>query len=138
MVNIISHQGVTNKNYNEIPLTSIKIKLLRLRLTMGFPRSWAGKRTHLQYRSPGFDPWVRKIPCRPTHSIFLAWKILWREEPGGLQSRGLQWVRHDLATKPLRLTISYANEDFRTIEPVMHCWWQWKTVLLLGNSLTVS
>ena len=36
--------------------TSIKIKLLRLRLTMGFPRSLVGKRTHLQYRSPGFDP----------------------------------------------------------------------------------
>ena len=25
-----------------------------------------------------------------THSIILAWKILWTEEPGGLQSMGLQ------------------------------------------------
>ena len=30
-----------------------------------------------------------------THSIILAWKIPWTEEPGGLQSMGLQRVRHD-------------------------------------------
>ena len=30
-----------------------------------------------------------------THSSILAWKIPWTEEPGGLQSKGLQSVRHD-------------------------------------------
>ena len=30
-----------------------------------------------------------------THSSMLAWKIPWTEEPGGLQSMGLQRVRHD-------------------------------------------
>ena len=30
-----------------------------------------------------------------THSNILAWKIPWTEEPGGLQSMGLQKVRHD-------------------------------------------
>ena len=30
-----------------------------------------------------------------THSSVLAWKIPWTEEPGGLQSTGLQRVRHD-------------------------------------------
>ena len=30
-----------------------------------------------------------------THSSILAWKIPWMEEPGGLQSMGLQRVRHD-------------------------------------------
>ena len=30
----------------------------------------------------------------------LAWRILWAEEPGGLQSMGSQRVRHNLATKP--------------------------------------
>ena len=30
-----------------------------------------------------------------THSSILAWKIPWAEEPGGLQSLGLQRVRHD-------------------------------------------
>ena len=34
-----------------------------------------------------------------THSSILAWEIPWTEEPGGLQSVGLQQVRHDLATK---------------------------------------
>jgi len=30
-----------------------------------------------------------------THSSILAWRILWSEEPGGLQSRGLQRVRYN-------------------------------------------
>ena len=30
-----------------------------------------------------------------THSNILAWRIPWTEEPGGLQSTGLQKVRHD-------------------------------------------
>ena len=33
-----------------------------------------------------------------THSSALAWRIPWREEPGGLQSTGLQIVGHDWAT----------------------------------------
>ena len=30
-----------------------------------------------------------------THSRVLAWRIAWTEEPGGLQSRGLQSAGHD-------------------------------------------
>ena len=30
-----------------------------------------------------------------THSGILAWRIPWTEEPGGLQSMGLQRIRHD-------------------------------------------
>ena len=30
-----------------------------------------------------------------SHSSSLAWKILWTEEPGGLQSMGWQRVGHD-------------------------------------------
>ena len=30
-----------------------------------------------------------------THSIILAWKIPWTEEPGGLQSKELQRVGHN-------------------------------------------
>ena len=30
-----------------------------------------------------------------THSSILAWRILWTEESGGLQSMGLKRVRHD-------------------------------------------
>ena len=32
-----------------------------------------------------------------THSSILAWRIPWTEEPGGLQSIGLQRVGQDLA-----------------------------------------
>ena len=34
-----------------------------------------------------------------THSSILAWEIPWTEEPGGMQSMGLQRVGCDLATK---------------------------------------
>ena len=36
-----------------------------------------------------------------THSSILAWKIPWTEEPGRLQSMGLQRVGHDWVTKHL-------------------------------------
>ena len=29
-----------------------------------------------------------------THSSILAWRILWTQEPGGLQSMGLQKIGH--------------------------------------------
>ena len=32
-----------------------------------------------------------------THSTILAWRILWREEPGGLQTMEFQRVGHDLS-----------------------------------------
>ena len=32
---------------------------------------------------------------KATHSIILAWRIPWTEEPGGLQFVGLQRVGHD-------------------------------------------
>ena len=40
-----------------------------------------------------------------THSSTLAWKTPWLEEPGGLQSKGSQRVRHDLATQQQIITI---------------------------------
>ena len=38
------------------------------------------------------DPLEKEIA---THSNTLAWKIPWTEEPGRLQSMGLQRVRHN-------------------------------------------
>ena len=63
---------------------------------MCFPGGSAVK--NLQCRRHGFDPWVRKIPWRKgmaTHSRILAWRIPWTEEPGWLQSIGLQRVVQD-------------------------------------------
>ena len=51
------------------------------------------------------DPLKKEMP---THSSILAWKeIPWTEEPGGLQSMGLQRVRHDWVTEPACSRISY-------------------------------
>ena len=41
------------------------------------------------------DPLEKRMA---THSSILAWRIPWTEEPGGLQSMGLQRVRHDWVT----------------------------------------
>ena len=45
----------------------------------------------------GLDPWVRKVPWRrawlPT-PVLLPGESPWTEEAGGLQSLGLQRVRH--------------------------------------------
>ena len=52
----------------------------------------------LRHRTPGFDPWVGKIPWRrawqPTPA-FLPGESPWTEEPGGLQSMGSQRAGHD-------------------------------------------
>ena len=38
------------------------------------------------------DPLEKELA---THSSILAWRILWTEEPGRLQFKGSQRVRHD-------------------------------------------
>ena len=46
-----------------------------------------------------------------THSSILAWKIPWTEEPGRLQSMGLQRVGHDRATS-LSFLDSHESEPY--------------------------
>ena len=47
----------------------------------------------MQVRSLGReDPLEEEMA---THPSILAWRIPWTEEPGGLQSTGLQRVKHD-------------------------------------------
>ena len=69
-------------------------------LSMGSPRQ---ERTHLQgiFSNPGIEPMSSalqpdSLPLEP--SGILAWRIPWTEEPGGLQSMGLQRVVLDWAT----------------------------------------
>ena len=50
-----------------------------------------------------------------THSSTLAWKIPWTKEPGRLQSKGSQRVRHDWATSLQGPVMS--GRDF--------CIWEW-------------
>ena len=56
----------------------------------------------VKHLSAMWETWVRSLvredPLEKgmaTHSNILAWRILWPEEPGGLQSVGLQRVGHD-------------------------------------------
>ena len=66
-----------------------------------------------------------------THSSILAWKIPWTEEPGGLQSKGLQRVRHawaqDTATQQSSATpLNFKHYPFFLLNCVFsehQDWW---------------
>ena len=63
---------------------------------MGFPGGSDGKVSAIRktrVRSLGREDPLEKEMA--TYSSILAWKILWTEEPGRLQSMGLQRVEHD-------------------------------------------
>ena len=60
--------------------------------------------------------WVRSLGCEDplekeiaTHSSTLAWKIPWTEEPGRLQTKGSQRVRHDWAAWFLRRQVRWSG-----------------------------
>ena len=66
----------------------------------GLPRQHSGKESacecremqETRVRSWGWEDLLEEEMA--THSSILAWKILWTEEPGGLQSMGSQGVGH--------------------------------------------
>ena len=67
-------------------------------LLRGFPGGSVVKKIYL----PMQEMWVQSLDQEDslekemaTHSSIFAWEIPWAEEPGGLQSMGLQRVRHD-------------------------------------------
>ena len=64
-----------------------------------------GTRSQTQGRE---DPLEKEMA---THSSILAWEIPGTEEPGGLQSMGLQRVRDDIVTKspPHRLQALFSK-----------------------------
>ena len=59
-------------------------------------------------RSPGSEI----SPGMATHSSILAWRIPWKEEPGRLQSMGLQRVGHDWETEHTHTLATTANVYF--------------------------
>ena len=68
---------------------------------MGPPRRLSGEESTCNAADP--EAWVRSLGWEDpleeemaTHSRILAWRIPWREEPGVLQSMGLQRVGHNL------------------------------------------
>ena len=73
----------------------------RVSTEQGLPWWLSGKESACQCGRRGFDPWVRKIPWRRAWlpaPVFLPGESPWTEEPGRLQSMGLQRVGHGWAT----------------------------------------
>ena len=64
---------------------------------MDFPGCSDGKASAYNVGDLGSIPRSGRSPGEGygNHSSILAWKIAWTEEPGWLQSMGLQRVRHD-------------------------------------------
>ena len=72
---------------------------------LGYPLqySWASPVAQMVKNPPAMrETWVQSLGWEDpleegmtTHSSILAWRIQWSEEPGGLQSIGLQRAGHD-------------------------------------------
>ena len=65
---------------------------------MGYPGGSDGKESAYSDGNPSSIPGLGKSPGEgemATHSSILAWRIPWTEEPGQLQSTGLQRFRHN-------------------------------------------
>ena len=58
-----------------------------------------------------------------THSSIFVWKIPWTEEPGGLQSTGLQRVRHILSTKQQQQPDKRGSEHVSLFYPIRRLTW---------------
>ena len=75
--------------------------LLNSEKYLGFPGGSMVKNPptmqEMQVRSLGGEDPLKKEMA--THTSILAWEIPWTEEPGGLQSMGLQRVGYNLETK---------------------------------------
>ena len=83
-----------NNNSNQHDLIWIQSSVLYL-ISFNLHNWWFRQgRICLQDRKPRF-PLGLEEKGMATHSSIFAWEILWKEEPGGLQSMGLQRVRRD-------------------------------------------
>ena len=90
---------------------------------LGFPVAQMGKNL------PGMrETWAQSLVLEDplekgmtTHSSILAWKILWTEEPGRLQSMGSQRIWHDWVTSTFTKQESEVKPRMRHVlrEPVL-------------------
>ena len=80
------------RNLNSLIIKEIKEKIKeifkeKIILTLG-PLWWLSSEEPTCFQSLGWEDPLEKEMA--THSSILAWEIPWTEEPGGLQSMGLQ------------------------------------------------
>ena len=97
--------------------------------------------------------WIKNLPAMPeiqemwvwslghedplekemaTHSSVFAWEIPWTEEPGGLQSKGSQRVKHDWASMHATMTL---NKDLKNIYTRSHSYIDLKVLFTLAVEL---
>ena len=74
---------------------------------MDFPGGSDGKESACNSGDLGLIPGLGRSPGEGNVNRlqYLAWRILWTDETDGLQSTGLQRVRHSWATKHTRRTV---------------------------------
>ena len=77
---------------------------IQLKLKTGFPGSLDNKESACSAGDLGWIPGSGKLPSegKGYPLQYFAWKITWKEEPGGLQSMGLQRVEQDWVTNKLQ------------------------------------
>ena len=102
--------------------TFLIINLCSYTSQMGLPGGTNGKESACQCRErkrPMSNPWSGRFPKveNANGSSILAWKILWTEEPGGLQSTGLQrvgcnWIQRLTPIKHWTTDFFCNNESF--------------------------
>ena len=83
----------------EFGMDTYKLPYLNWTTTRGFPGGSDGKESTCNSGDSGSIPGSGRSLDEEmaTHSSILAWRIPWTEEPGGLQSMGLQsqiWLSH--------------------------------------------
>ena len=81
----ILHLLLSLKNVSQRPLLCSIYRCAKYRCRYASGKEPACQcRRHMRH---GFDPWVGKIPCMPTHSSILAWRIPRTQEPGSMGHR---------------------------------------------------
>ena len=79
-----------------------------------------------QVRSLGQEDTLEKGIA--THSSILAWRIPWAEEPGGVQSTGLQRVGYDWVTNTHSHTYTYILFIHLSVDGHLGCFHTWAII----------
>ena len=98
----LSEMHVSSSKFVELKITWLETTPINVTLNLYWTSLVAHTVKHLpamwetQVQSLGWEDPLEKEMA--THSSTLAWKISWTEDPGRLQSMGLQRVGHDWVT----------------------------------------